>query len=309
MNAVVKTKGLTREEWLNYRNMGIGGSDVSVIAGINPYKSVYELWLEKTGQKEMDLEGNEYTYFGNLLESVVRNEFTKRTGIKVRQKHMLLQSEKYPFMIANLDGVIKENGELCIFEAKTASAYKKEVWEKEVPAEYILQVQHYMGVTGAKKTYIAALVGGNYFVWHVVERDEEMIGKMIAMEVYFWEKYIINGEMPTPDGAKATTEYFNKKFNLSNGSTINLPEEAETVCLEYDKISNQIKNLETSKNALANQLRSYLGEAKVGIIGERKVSWKSISKNTLDTKKLKEEKPEIYSEYITETSYRRLLVA
>ena len=150
MHVVVKTKDLTEEEWLKYRSRGIGGSDCSVIAGINKFKSVYQLWLEKTGQIEPKEAENEYTHFGNLLEPIIRAEFMKRTGLKVRQKHMLLQSSKYPFMLANLDGVIYENGELSIFEAKTASAYKKEIWEEGIPAEYILQVQHYMAVTEAR---------------------------------------------------------------------------------------------------------------------------------------------------------------
>ena len=47
MRVVVKTKNLTRKEWLEYRTNGIGGSDVSIIAGINPFRSVHELWLEK----------------------------------------------------------------------------------------------------------------------------------------------------------------------------------------------------------------------------------------------------------------------
>ena len=160
---VVKTSNLTREEWLKYRTKGIGGSDVSIIAGINPFKSIYELWLEKTKKVEPEEGNSEYTHFGTLLEPIVRKEFMDRTGIKVRQKHMLLQSERYPFMFADLDGVIRENGKLCIFEAKTASAYKQEIWEQGVPAPYILQVQHYMAVTGAEKTYIAAIVGGNHF--------------------------------------------------------------------------------------------------------------------------------------------------
>lgn len=163
---VVKTKNLSRDEWLEYRTGGIGGSDVSIIAGINPFKSVHQLWLEKTGQIEPEEQQSEYAHFGTLLEPLVRKEFMQRTGMKVRQKHMLLQSEEYPFMYADVDGVINEHGELCIFEAKTASAYKQDLWEDEVPAAYILQVQHYMAVTGAKRTYIAALVGGNHFYYH-----------------------------------------------------------------------------------------------------------------------------------------------
>ena len=141
---VVKTADLPREEWLKYRTQGIGGSDVSIIAGINPFRSAHQLWLEKTGQTEPEETESEYAHFGTLLEPVVRKEFTRRTGIRVRQKHMLLQSEEYPFMFADLDGVINEGGQMAIFEAKTASQYRAELWEEEVPAGYILQVQHYM---------------------------------------------------------------------------------------------------------------------------------------------------------------------
>lgn len=309
MQVVVKTNNLTREEWLKFRTGGIGGSDVSIIAGINPFKSVHQLWLEKTGQIEPEQTESEYAHFGTLLEPIVRKEFTERTGIKVRQKHMLLQSSEYPFMYADLDGVINEGGELAIFEAKTASQYKMETWEEGVPAGYILQVQHYMAVTGAKKTYIAALVGGNHFVYHVVERDEVMIAKIIAMEKYFWENYVIGGVEPIPDGSEATTNYFNSKFSESNGQIIELPEEALAICKEYERLSEQLKELETAKSAAANQLKSYLKEAEAGIVGDRKIVWKQIFKNSLDQKRLKEEKPDIYNGYVTQSSYRRLSVA
>lgn len=52
MKVLVKTGDLTREEWLKWRTKGIGGSDVSVIAGINRFRSVFQLWLEKTEQAE-----------------------------------------------------------------------------------------------------------------------------------------------------------------------------------------------------------------------------------------------------------------
>ena len=309
MRVVVKTNNLTREEWLKYRTGGIGGSDVSIIAGINPFKSVHQLWLEKTGQVEPEQTESEYTHFGTLLEPIVRREFTERTGIKVRQKHMLLQSEEYPFMYADLDGVINEDGELAIFEAKTASQYKMDTWEEDVPAGYILQVQHYMAVTGAKKTYIAALIGGNRFVYHVVERDEVMIAKIIAMEKYFWETHVLGGVEPVPDGSEATTNYFNSKFSNSNGQTIELPEEALAIFEEYERLSEELKALETAKSAAANQLKSYLKEAEAGTVGDRKIVWKQVFKSSLDQKRLKEEKPDIYNGYVTQSSYRRLSVA
>ena len=165
----------------------------TILSGINPFKSVHQLWLEKTGQVELEESDTEYTHFGTLLEPIVRKEFTTRTGIKVRQKHMILQSEEYPFMTANLDGTINDNGEMTIFEAKTASAFKQDIWEEGIPAPYILQIQHYMAVTGAKRTYIAAIVGGNHFYCHMMERDEEMIEKIILMEKHFWEENVLGG--------------------------------------------------------------------------------------------------------------------
>jgi putative phage-type endonuclease len=168
MKVLAKTNGMERKEWLEWRRMGIGGSDASVIAGVNPFRSIFDLWLDKTGQTEPGEEESEYIHFGNVLEPVVRKEFMRRTGLKVRRKMAILQSGEYPFMLADLDGVIYEDGKLCIFEAKTASAYKREIWEAGVPLEYQYQVQHYMAVTGAEKTYIAALVGGRRIDWKTV---------------------------------------------------------------------------------------------------------------------------------------------
>ena len=71
----------------------------------------------------------------------------------------------------------------------------------------------------------------------------------------------------------------------------------------------QVKELETAKSAAANQLKSYLKEAEVGTVGNRKIIWKQVFKSTLDQKRLKLEKPDIYNGYVTESSYRRLSVA
>lgn len=309
MKIVVKTKDLSREEWLKYRTLGIGGSDVSIIAGINPFKSVQELWLEKTHQVELNESDSEYTHFGALLEPIVRKEFTQRTGIKVRQKHMLLQSEEYPFMLADLDGVINENGEKVIFEAKTASAYKQEVWENGVPLPYIFQVQHYMFVTGAKKTYIAALVGGNHFYYRIVERDEEMIEKIIAMEKAFWEINVQGCVEPTPDGSAATTEYLNTQYSRSNGQAVYLPDDIISVCEEYNRLVGQIDELTTARDCAVNRMKNSLRENEIGLAGDYKISWKQVNTTRFDKAKFKQDNPDLYDKYITSSYYRRFSVS
>ena len=309
MRILVKTAGMGREEWLRWRTKGIGGSDVSVIAGVNPFRSIFQLWLEKTGQVEPEETENDNTHFGNVLEPVVKREFSKRTGLKVRAKRALLQSEEYPFMLADLDGVIYENGKMNLFEAKTASAYKQEIWEKGIPEEYVLQVQHYMAVTGAEKTYLAALVGGNRFYWKVVRRDEQKIAEIIALEKAFWEENVLAGKEPVPDGSGATTDFLNEKYASSNGNTILLPEEALSLCRRYEELSGQLNELQDKKDAVSNQLKNFLKNNESGVIGEYRVTWKQVTSMTFDKKRLEKENHALYEEYRTKKQYSRLTVA
>ena len=139
---LTSTVDLPYLDWLELRRQGIGGSDASVVCGINKYKSPIELFMEKTGQLPHQ-EAGEVAYWGTRLEGVVRDEFTLRTGIEVTPVTEILQSETHPFMLANLDGKCQhpEYGD-CIFEAKTASAYLAGDWEDGIPDPYMLQVQH-----------------------------------------------------------------------------------------------------------------------------------------------------------------------
>lgn len=304
-NSLADTSNLTREEWLKYRTMGIGGSDVSVIAGINPYCSIYQLWLEKTGQVEPTEDGNEFTHFGTVLEPIVKREFTERTDIEITEPKVLYQSKEHPFMLANLDGIVEVDGEPCIFEAKTASAYKQDEWNNGIPPEYMMQIQHYMAVMGYHKTYIAALIGGNHFVYHIIERDDEMIADLIEMERKFWKENVLGGVEPMPDGSEATTAYLNEKYAVTNGKCVNLPDETASICEEYNDISEQIDALCAEKNALSNRLKSLLQNNEVGLAGSYKISWKSVSSARFDSKKFKADNPEMYGKYVKKSSYRK----
>ena len=224
---VCSTKNLSTEEWLKIRTLGIGGSDAGIIAGCNPYRSIFELWQEKRGEIPVKEEESEVTYFGKILEDVVRKEFTQRTGLMVRKKNSILRSKEYPFMIADLDGVVSEfDGTYSIFEAKTAIEFKNTNWKNgEVPGNYQLQLQHYMAVTGFQKAYIAVLVGGNKFYWTEVYRDEQLIKMLISIESHFWH-CVKTGEEPDIDSSKATSLYLGEKYNHTKvGSVIDLDEQ------------------------------------------------------------------------------------
>ena len=305
---LVSTENMPYEEWLEYRRLGIGGSDASVVCGINRYKSPVELWLDKTGQIPPQ-EAGEAAYWGTQLEPFVRAEFTRRTGIEVKQVKELLQSEEYPFMLANLDGIceVPDVG-TCIFEAKTASAYKAGEWEDTIPDEYMLQVQHYMAVTGYAGTYIAVLIGGNTFKWRFVKRDEELISMLIELETDFWS-HVENRIPPPLDGSDASKNFLSGRFPSSTPqSHITLPDTAAQLLAQYDEACAQLETATERKQQAENLLKEMLGENEVGTVGGRIVTWKSVVQERLDGRTLKAEHPKLYKKYINQTSFRRFTI-
>ena len=96
-NVFAKTKDMPKAEWLRLRRNGIGGSDAAAIMGLSPWRTAMDVWLEKTGEFTRDDEENEQMYWGTVLEAVVAEEFTRRTGLKTRRRNAILQSRKYPF--------------------------------------------------------------------------------------------------------------------------------------------------------------------------------------------------------------------
>ena len=311
MSAVVltSTKELSHEEWLTYRNLGIGGSDASVVCGINKYKSPLELWMEKTNQKSSEKAG-ESAYWGTILESVVREEFTLRTGINVIPVEQIIKSKEYPFMLANLDGVClcPTHGK-CVFEAKTASAFKFDEWEGDlVPKEYILQIQHYLCVTGYNGAYIAVLIGGNDFRWKFVKRDEEIISMLINHEREFW-MYVQNQVPPPIDGSDACGEFLSGLHPSSRPfSKIKLPSNAIDLIRQYNEADEQMEAHKELKQQASNALKEMLGDNEVGVIDGATVKWKTVEQEKINSKMLKTEQPELYKKYVATSSYRRFTI-
>lgn len=301
--AKITTADMSRDEWLDARRAGIGGSDVGAIMGFNQYKSAYQVFLEKTGQYHEEVD-NEAVYFGNALEDFVAQEFAKRTGKKVRRLNKMLVHPEHDFMLANLDRVVV--GERAVLECKTASEYVKEAWEgEEIPASYLCQVHHYLTVTGFEKAYIAVLVGGNKFIWKEIERDEEFIQILIDCEKDFWENHVLKDVAPPIDGSDATNELIKKMYPQDDGTAIMLTKDDDVLLDAIDSISSEIKALEQQKKEYENKLKLKLENAAEGHTPRHEVTFKTIVTNRVDSKRLKAEAPEIYEKYTKQSKSRR----
>lgn len=283
----ISTKDMSREEWLEARKTGIGGSDAGTILGVNKWKSKTQLFFEKTNPDLKQQINNEFIYWGNVLEDVVAKEFEVRTGKKVRKNNKMLRHPEHEFMLANLDRVVV--GEKAFLECKTTSQFNLDQWkDDEIPASYICQVQHYMAVTGYEKAYIAVLCGGNQFIWKEIPRDDELIEIIINAEKDFWYNNVLAGEIPEIDGSDATKDFLNKMYKDIDDTEIHLSEDTNQILDALEKIKEEEKSLKELKTKYENQLKDKLGNNLAGSTSEYYITWKPQVRRTLDSKKVRE---------------------
>ncbi len=302
---LVSTLGIEKPEWLEYRRKGIGGSDAGAVCGLNPYRTAMQVYQDKI-MDDLDEFDNEAMRQGREFEDYVARRFMEATGKKVRKVNFMYYDEDHPFMIADVDRMVV--GENAGLECKTASPYMAEHWEDgRIPISYQIQCLHYMSVCNADAWYIAVLIYGREFKYYKIERDEEMIADLIQIEEDFWENHVVKGKVPAPDGSELADSVIAEYFKKSKAETIALTGFDEKLSRRQE-LARDIEDMETEKRQIEQELKLYLGEAEIAENGKYRVSWKSVSSQRIDEKRLKEECPEVYEKYRKTTQYRRLLV-
>lgn len=305
---LVETKDLSRKEWLAWRKNGIGGSDVAAILGISKWQSAVGLWLDKTNQADEPEKENEAMQWGSIMEPVIRNHFAKVMGKPVAEVKAILRHPEYPFMLADVDGVtVDDEGNPAILEIKTASEYKRDEWEDDIPAYYQTQVQHYLCVTGVQKAYVAVLIGGNSFKVFEVDADAEVQQMLITVERDFWNK-VQNMIRPEIDGSDAATKLLDRAYRGGISEPIVLPEEAIEYVDRYIEASAAEDDAKAERQDAANHIKDFMRDYdKAKCLGYT-VSWKPVTSERLDSKALKEAEPEIYQKYVKTSTSRRFTI-
>jgi putative phage-type endonuclease len=305
---LIKTTDLSHSDWLEARKLGITGTDLGGLTGVSKYSTPMKVYLDKIGELE-PIEDNEAMYWGRIMEDVIAKDFQARNEtMKVNRVNAILKHPEYEWALGNIDRLItNENGEKGILEIKTVSEYIKNSWEgEEVPPQYMVQLQWYMFVAGVKFGYFAALIGGNKYIQKYVERDEELIEMLKNIAHDFWNNNVLTKTPPLVDGSEASTDLLKSLYPDSKpGTEMVLPEEAAELIEQREELKGQAKELEVQISECENKLKDLLKENEVGICGDRKVTWKTYSRTSIDSKKLKSEKPELFKEYSKTSSYRK----
>lgn len=308
MKKVISTKNMSHEDWLKWRQKGIGGSDCAAIVGLSPWGSGFSVYCDKVGLTDAK-EDNEAMKQGRDLEEYVAQRFTEATGKKVKKLNYLLCHDDYPFMQANIDREVV--GEKAGLECKTMNPRSNHVDGLEIgdiPPNYYCQIQHYLAVTGYKKWYLAILVLGSGFFWFEVPRNENDIKTLINAEKEFWETYVIPRVPPAPDGSKATEIALKGAYKYDNGEQVEL-NDLQKKLDRRKEIKRAQECLENELRAIENELKGRMGDNAYGSAESWRISYKTQERTSIDTKRLKAEHPEIdFAQYEKHSSYRTLRV-
>lgn len=265
---------MTREEWLEARKQGIGGSDIAAIMGKNPYETALSVYARHKGLIA-EKQQTEAMYFGVALEDFVANEFARRTDKVVERETFMLRHETYDFMLANVDRVVVDSQKgQGVLECKNVSAFQSDAWKEGAPEHYVYQLQWYLGITGFSHGYIAALCGGQKFFIYEYERDDALIAEMHRAACDFWFTNIMEDKQPevTADDGSVLNE-------MHADSIADLVKEvpfAVHELLDEAKDAKRLVALADERYSLSeNRIKDLMGEAETLTIGgEIVATWK-----------------------------------
>jgi len=298
---LVSTRGMARAKWLEVRKGGIGSSDAAAAVGLSPYKSQLELWMEKTGRvsnNENPPDQSSSMFWGTLLEPYVATVYTQRTGRKVRRLNAVLQHPSFPYMLANIDREVIGCPDVQILECKTAGEFGTRLWKEGVPEYVQLQVRHQLVVTGKDAADVAVLLCGQELEVHRIQRDDEVIGRLLVLEAKFWE-YVEKDIPPPTDGSESAGNALRQLYR-GDDTVVDFSQDevlsgkfAELAAIK-ETIDTQVARAEVLKQAL----QEAMAEASKAIFKTGEVTFKRAKDSeVIDVKLLVREHPNLVAKY------------
>ncbi|WP_028208847.1 YqaJ viral recombinase family nuclease [Paraburkholderia nodosa] len=312
---LVETKDLSRNDWLEVRKNGIGGSDAAAAVGLSPYMSPLELWLIKTGRdanlpRPDPQDTSEPVYWGSLLEPIVAASYTKQTRNRVRRINAVLQHPTVPFMLANIDREVVGNRDVQLLECKTAGEFGTRLWRDGVPEYVQLQVQHQLAVTGKSAADVAVLICGQKLEVYRVVRDDALIARLIELEAAFW-RFVETDTPPPADGSDSADRALRCLYPGAGG-TVDFTGDRRLSSAFADLITVRaaIEARQQVEAQLKQTIAQAMAEADRAEFETGSVSYKRSKDGTgVDLKRLLSDHPHFATQYaITKAGSRRFLV-
>lgn len=213
-------QGNANPDWLKWRSLGLGASDISVILRSNPYKTPLQLWEEKCGFSS----GPPMT---SAMEHGIKNEPIARSWIN---KHMDLnleplcvEDDEISYIRASLDGYDAERNVICEIKCPISKVVIEKARNKQLIHDYWFhQMQWQIMIMKPKRAIFAIWDYQNQCCVHVEMFGEENLHFVMRKKAKeFWHRVQI-GKAP---------EALNKDYiTLEDEGLIPLFQEYQDLC-------------------------------------------------------------------------------
>ena len=298
----------SREEWLLMRKTYLGGSDLGAVIGVNKYKTALDVYLEKTSEHYPET-SNDGTYWGNVLEDVVAQEYSKRVNLPVEVETKLLRHKEHEFLAANIDRWV--GNKEYVLECKTAGFMMSKEWGEEgsdsIPESYLVQSAWYAAICDVPKVDIAVLIGGQDFRIYTYQRNKEFEDKLIKIACNFWHNHVLKR---IPPKCSNLADTFNL-FPHGNHKELTASENITQKIYELKKLKEQESDTQTAIDKLKVEIQEFMQDYDILLDNNGCVvaTWKNTApRSFFDAKRLKEECQDIYLKYVNYTKQSRMFL-
>lgn len=217
----------------------LGGTDCSAILGLNPYKSPFDTWLEKTQKKaELPEINNKYIYWGKLLEDVIAGHYAAKHGVELIRSPQRVLTDKPWFsgspdrlILAKrpedgiLDGICRKNIIRRGLEIKTGLAKHIPEWgpsyqrirdfdhaKGNVPLYYWAQCQWYMHLMDFPEWHCVVKLDSSEYLEFFLDRDDSWLKEAVDTCEVFWTRYVEPEIRPPLDWGKTCSHYLDNLY-------------------------------------------------------------------------------------------------
>lgn len=296
------------------RKQFLGGSDAAAVMGLSPWATPVELWMQKTGRAEQEIDAAKERVFarGKKLEPIVLDMVMDKLKERGHDVQVIAKNERYRdsqhlFLSCEVDFELLLDGEHINGDCKTVHGFARKKWgeeeTEEVPIEYAAQFMHGLGITGRGRCLVAALIGLDDVAIYWVNRDDETIAAMREKCVRFWNDHVLADVPPDPIDFDDTKLL----YPVDNGQSVEADDEtAERVAL-LASVKEEIKRLEAVAKDLQFHIGEYISPHAILTHGGKEIAtWKGQEQTRLDAKLLEQEMPHVKAKYSKVSTIRVL---
>lgn len=305
------------DEWLAFRQNGLGASDIGTLMGLNPYKSKIELFYQKVGVIPIKQDENIPMFYGNRLEDFVANMWEYydgedpesviqnfNNGNKLQHCKSItgyILNSDYPHLFLSPDRIIvnKENDKLVyggrlieknfkgVLEVKTINGFASKQWDGGIPPSYVTQLQTYLFGLNLNYGEIVLFEDGRKLSSVHMELNTTLKDQIIETMEDFWDRVEaakadpenIHLYEPEPDGTEAFEKFLNDKYANSEIKTLQGTPELLQIAVTHKVLAAEIKELEAKSRECSNYLKNTLKEHEAIDFGASgKVIWRTDSR-------------------------------